>query len=118
MKPSSRNEFKDLADAVGMPDDEDYKYIKTLVEAFDRSHPGVLPSLRNHAREESMAGKNDYGVVTKSSQNLQGYRYMLELPEPLLMKIEKYIPTMFSNKKHFAWFKQKFPGLLIPRKIQ
>lgn len=117
MKPSSRNEFKDLADAVGMPDDEDYKYIKTLIEAYDRAHPGELPSLRDYARQNSMAGKNDYGIVQQTAQAPAGYRYMLELPEILLIKIEKYIPTMFSNKRHFAWFKKKFPGLLIPRKI-
>ena len=122
MQNISRHAYKDLADAVGMPDDEDYKYILNLIEAYNRSHPGEIAGLRDMAREASVAGNNDWGLVKanglgKYGGDLSGHRYMLELPAPLHAKIEKYIPTIFSNKKHFLWFKKSFPYLLIPKKF-
>lgn len=116
----SKREYKDLADAVGMPDDEDYKKILKIIETYERKHPEELRTLRDIAREQTAAGNNDWGLVkadgVKWNTSLSGHRYMLELPLPLHEKIERYIPTIFSNKRHFAWFCKKFPGLLIPRK--
>lgn len=118
----SKDAYKTLGDAVGMPDDEDYKYILGLIEAYDRKHPGELLYWRDHARDTSVASNNDWGLVKanglgKNGGDLSGHRYMLEIPQVLHDKIEKYIPTIFRDKKHFGWFKKKFPGLLIPRKF-
>lgn len=105
-----------------MPDDEDYQYILRLIESYDRKHPGEIAAMREDAKERSVASNNDWGLVKarglgKTGSDLSGHRFMLSLPAELHKKIEAYIPTMFSDKKHFGWFKQKFPGLFIPRKM-
>lgn len=105
----NKNEYKTLADAVGMPDDEDKRYIQRLLVAYDKKHPGEIQFHRDAARARQ---HNEWNVVDEDSHR----RYLMEMPAGLHEKLEAYIPTLFREKKHFAWFCKNFPELMIPKK--
>lgn len=112
---------KDLADAIGMPDNIDKENIQKIILKFEKKNPGYILNARNLARE----GLDDpiYGTTqdsrSKSGKSLAGgssMRLQLELPEELYNAIEAYIPTIFREKKHYHWFLKNFPELLVPQK--
>lgn len=114
-----KKDYKDVGDAVGMPDDIDKQRIERMIAKFEQKNPGYLLSLRNYARDNSVAGTNEYGLVSASKGrgiSSDSGRYMMELPEELHKQIEEYIPTMWRSKKHLAWFCKHFKYLMIPSK--
>lgn len=113
--------YKDLADAIGMPDAKDKENIQNIILAYEKKHPGYILHARNMARE-SLADTTY--ATTDGSRALSGrissgsaMRLHLELPEELYHNIEAYIPTIFREKKHYHWFLKNFPELLIPNKF-
>ena len=115
--------YKDLADAVGMPDEVDKQNIRKIILKYDKEHPGYIMHAKNSAREELADTK--FGTTTdsrsKSGLSVGGagsnMRLHLEIPEELYHNIEAYIPTIFREKKHYHWFLKNFPELLIPDKF-
>lgn len=105
----NKREYKTLGDMIGMPDDVDKEHIKKMLNSYDKKHPGEIVFHRNTARDNQW---NDFNVIDKQSNR----RYLMELPPELFNSLEEYIPTLFREKKHFAWFCNNFPDLLIPRK--
>lgn len=103
------SEYKDIGDAVGMPDDTDKKQIRQFIDEFEKKYPGEIKRHRDTASEHIRQIKAEYGVIAKKANR----RYALELPEPLYFRIEKYIPTIFRSNKHFAWFKKNFKELFL-----
>lgn len=101
-----------MSDVVGMPDALDKEHIQRLIMKYEQVHPGWIKHTRDTAREELSGFNRDFAVVDKQAAR----RYMLELPEELNNAIEKYIPTIFRDPKHFAWFIQNFKELMIPEK--
>lgn len=101
------HEYKDIGDAVGMPDDADRDYIRKLIDDFERAHPGEIKLHRDGASEHLKQLRTD--VVGKKS----GRRYAMELPEPLGLAMERYIPTLFRSKKHFRWLRKNFKELFL-----
>lgn len=112
----SKSQYKDLADAVGMPDEEDKKSIELIISRFERRNPGVIQFHRDAAKEHMGVEHNRFAEMSKvTGEKNSARRYMMELPPELHMKLEQYIPTLFSSKKHFAWFCKNFKSLLIPK---
>lgn len=106
-----------MSDVIGMPDNLDKQYIQRLILNFEEAHPGWIKSTRDTAREELADKKFGTTKMSRSSSiAATNTRYMLELPEELNDAIEKYIPTIFRDIKHFQWFCRTFPELLIPEK--
>lgn len=110
--------MKDLGDAIGMPTEADKRFIRKLILAYDRKHPGwikaTIDQARNDQRENSTAfnDKTRFGLVDKQSSR----RHLFELPEELYLEIERYFPTMFYTRSHFHWFVKNFPELLLPER--
>jgi hypothetical protein len=106
----------DLADAIGMPDAQDYEVLLKIIQKFEAKHPGLIA-------EKLAAGRADYeagihrgkrtwtgkATVNKSSNMV----YVFELPDDLYYAIEAVFPSMFRSKKHFTWFKKNFYKLTI-----
>lgn len=100
-------EYKDIGDAVGMPDEQDRLQIKKIIEAFERKHPGEIRAHRDAASAHLKELRTN--VVGKKA----GRRYAMEIPEPLFEALEKYIPTLFRSKKHFQWLRKNFKELFL-----
>lgn len=106
----------DIADAIGMPDQQDYEVLLKIIQKFEVRYPGLLKaSLESgrrdyeagvHRRKQIFTGKT---TVNESSNMV----YVFELPAQLYLAIEKIFPSMFRSKKHFNWFKKNFYKLTI-----
>lgn len=106
----------DIADAVGMPDDQDLETLTRIVKRFEKTHPGLI-------KASLLAGRRDYELgIHRGKRTWTGKStvsrdsnmvYAMELPTGLQMAIEKVFPTMFRSKRHFQWFKKHFMQLTI-----
>jgi hypothetical protein len=101
------SEYKDIGDAVGNPDETDRKQIKAIIDTFEKKHPGEIKKHRDGASEHIKTLKTDV-VGGKAAR-----RYALEIPEPLYLSLEQYIPTLFRSKKHFNWLRKNFKELFL-----
>lgn len=109
MNDISKGAYKDIGDAIGMPDATDKKNIRALIDSFEKKNPGMIKEVRDEARIRlAEMGRSD-AVVDK----LSGRRYALEIPEPLHQAIENYIPTIFRSKRHFQWLRTNFKELFV-----
>lgn len=117
----TNKQYKTLGDAVGMPDEVDKENIRKIILKFEREHPGEILAIIEYAKASSSAFTNEFGLVSGKSNSKgissNSLRYQMELPPDLHRKIEEYIPTIFSDKKHYAWFKKNFRELFLPEKI-
>lgn len=105
------NKPKDLSDVVGLPDKEDKRNILTLIKNYEIANPGQLKHTLDSARNDMKSqGDAKYGVVSEQA----GRRLVFELPEGLILEIEKAYPLMFRDKNHFRWFVKNFKPLMIP----
>lgn len=102
-------EYKDIGDAVGMPDEEDRQQVQKIIDDFEKKHPGEIKLHRDEAIEHLKEIKATNGVLDKKS----GRRYALEIPEPLFYSLEIYIPTLFRSQKHFKWLRRNFKYLFL-----
>lgn len=103
---------KSLADAIGLPDEEDRKRIMDRILKYEHEHPGEIIAIRDHARQLSKATKNKHGVVNEESRR----RYLFELPEELGHWMGQAYPLMFREPSHTRWFAKNFKELLIPER--
>ena len=104
-----------ISDAIGMPDDEDKRMIRRLILKYEKKHPGYIQHAINEAKREYKAQggkKQKFGEVNKEASG----RIVFELPEELHHWIEQYIPSIFSDIKHFRWFVKNFKELLVPER--
>lgn len=111
---SKRGDMKSMANAVGMPDSEDETLLYQLIEIYERKTGGLLAHTIRNARNEFEVGNhglssNKFAVVNKQS----AMRYDFEFPESFVHVIEKHWPTMFQDKKHYAWLKKKLYKLMV-----
>ena len=102
-----KGNYKDIGDAVGMPDEADRKKVQEIIDNFERQNPGEIKLHRDAAREHIASLKTN--VLDKKSAR----RYALEIPEPLYFSLEKYIPTLFRSQKHFKWLRKNFKYLFL-----
>lgn len=106
----------DLADAVGMPDEQDYEVLLKIFQKFEARNPGLIKASLEagrrdyeagvHRRKQTFTGK---ATVNKDSNMV----YVFELPAGLYHAIEAVFPTMFKSKKHLGWLKKNFYKLTI-----
>jgi len=86
-----------------MPDEEDRKNLEHLLNNYELLYPGEIAQAIEDARPEP-------GVETKDTA--MG-KHVMELPPTLADTLEKTYPTLFTNKDHFAWFKENFEQLIL-----
>lgn len=117
----TNKQYKSLGDAVGMPDEVDKERIRRIILKYEKQHPGEIGTIIEYAKIHSKAFTNEFGLVsgkgTTKGISSNSLRYQMELPPDLHRQIETYIPTIFSDKKHYAWFKKNFRELFIPEKL-
>lgn len=103
---------KDVAKAVGMPDEWDRQNIETIIKNYDRMYPGQIKALRDEARANHI--ETSSGIILSGKE--ANRRLVLTLPIPLLRDIEESYPAMFTSRDHFNWFCKNFKGILITGK--
>jgi hypothetical protein len=117
----------DIADAIGMPDQQDYEALLKIINKFQSERfwdednqcyvtggyltEYALKQARMHYQNGIHAHKK-HSLVNEAS----GMRYGLELNGILMTRIERVFPSMFRSKKHLRWFTRKFPGLTVSGK--
>jgi hypothetical protein len=109
----------DVADAIGMPDQQDYETLLGIIAAYERKNPGYLAWHVSAARAAFIEGTYGKNIAWKGQAEVNKdsrMRLALDIPEGLGQAIEKVFPSMFRSKKHLRWFCQKFPGLTISGK--
>lgn len=106
----------DVADAIGMPDQEDYETLLKIIQKFERKRPGLIHATLQQGRRDYESGAHRHTklwegktLVNKDSN----MTYEMELPAELVDAIEAVFPSMFRSKKHFGWFKKNFYKLTI-----
>jgi len=100
-----------MSSVVGMPDEEDKRIIQKIIINYEDKKPGQITDSILEARQENKEGnKNSLNTTNKGSNS----RLVLRLPEELAMQLQKYIPTLFRDKKHFEWFVKNFKHLMVP----
>lgn len=116
---SVQNRKGDVADAIGMPDDEDYRNLVRIIQRYNRTHPGVLDYTIKTARDEFQQGIYANRLVWQGDAVVgkqNNIVYAFELPVELGRAIEEVFPSMFRSKKHLRWFRKNFPRLTISGK--
>lgn len=95
---------KDITD---MPDAWDVKNIQTLIDTYEKAYPGRLGRMaQDYKVELALSGRSkDYGLISKDSD----MRTAFWLPEDLQQVIEAAYPSLWTNKRHLAWFVKNFP---------
>lgn len=110
------NRKGDVADAIGMPDEQDYQVLSRIIKHFEKNNPGLIRFTLEQGRKDYESGaysKNKLwkgDAVTNQQANMV---YSFELPAGLYSAIEKVFPSMFKSKKHLRWFKRQFYKLTI-----
>lgn len=116
-----RGSMSGLADAIGLPDEGDWKNIMNIITVFRKESVkkygfDILVDCIANARKDyaQYGGKHDkigkeYNLVNKDSS----MRYHFEFPESFVKTVEIAYPFMFRNKKHYAWFCKNFKQLSI-----
>lgn len=99
-----------------MPDDEDKKQLRFLIDLYEKIHPGEIASVVKYEKrmedENSIGGADTFLVKNKQSD----FRKVLALPPDLAGTIKESYPTLFKDKKHFRWFVLNFPEFRVSRK--
>ena len=114
------------SDTIGMPDDEDYKNICTIIRNFEHKYFNIEgfkitgkefikmcvdESKMAHGLDGKNAKLNPYGVKTDKA------RVNMSLPIPLEQTISQAYPTMFRDKNHHKWFFERFPQFRVSERI-
>lgn len=102
-----KGDYKDIGDAVGMPDATDKANVRKIIDDYDKRHEGAIAATRRAHRK--YVKTLDDAVVDKKS----GRRYSMEIPEELHEKLEAYIPTLFRSRRHFKWLRKNFKELFV-----
>ena len=106
----------DIADAIGMPDQQDYDNLVRIINHYKRLRPGFLEQHIATVRREFTNGKYGNNFVRKGHAEVNkdsGMRFAVDIPEDLGRAIERIFPSMFRSKKHLRWFTRKFPELTV-----
>lgn len=102
---------KTLADAVGLPDEEDKVRIQHFLKRYEKEHPGEIQFHRDTAR--ARLKDPELGIVDDQSAR----RYLFELPVEIGNWLGQAYPLMMKDRNHLRWFCRNFPELLIPERF-
>lgn len=90
----------------GDPDDWDYNNIKVLMDSYEKAYPGRLQRMSNDYRlEYALSGRDKYGIVSGDADR----RLVMWMPADLEQVVSASYPSLWTNKKHMAWFIRRFP---------
>lgn len=107
----------DWSAVVGMPDAFDKKNIQSLIRAYEQTFPGKIKYLVDGEKEDEEAyghgGTFDPYLVKNKGSDM---RKVLVIPAELVQELKKGYPTIFTDKKHFAWFVKNFPQFRVADK--
>lgn len=97
--------LKQRKEAVaGKPDYRDVEDLERLFSLYNRSTGGRLRKFCDAlATERALNGRLHVPNVMKSES------FTFALPQDLQQFLERYYPTIFSNKEHARWFIRHFP---------
>lgn len=110
------NRQGDVADAVGMPDEQDYKTLHAIISKYEARHPGLIKRHLDEGRREFGLGVHHKNLTWKGDAvvNKQAnMKYVFSLPPDLYKRIETVFPSMFKSKKHLGWFRRNFYKITI-----
>lgn len=113
-------------DVVGNPDAWDKKNLTTLInnfkkEKFKLENGAVITGQQWIKAEVEDAKKqhqtdnpfNEFGVKIKDSE----LRVGTAIPRELWTRIQDTMPTLFTDKDHFAWFVKNFPEFKVSKRF-
>lgn len=90
----------------GVPDQSDVDNLDMLFGMYDRATGGGLKRfLSNMQFEKAANGRTLTEISVDKSEFLT-----FAMPRDLQEFMEKYYPTIWSNKDHLRWFLKKFPA--------
>lgn len=97
---------KQRAQAVnGKPDVTDFNNLVALFETYDRTTGGLLRRMiKQNKVERALNNRNTVEESVATAENLSFF-----MPKDLQEYVEKYWPTLWTNKDHLRWFLTKFP---------
>jgi hypothetical protein len=96
---------KERAKAVsGKPDKTDVENLVRLFDTYDRVTGGRLRKMVDQNRLERALNHKGSEQPVETAGNLSFF-----LPGDLLEEVEKYWPTLWTNKDHLRWFLKTFP---------
>lgn len=105
LSKSARKQRKDAVN--GEPDQSDVNNIIRLFDLYDKSTGGRLRKMVNDNRLERAL--NDKDLKEESVDTAENLSFFL--PKDLQEFMEKYYPTIWTNKEHLRWFLRQFPML-------
>jgi hypothetical protein len=89
----------------GKPDRTDVENLTILFSTYDKYTQGLLTRMINQNKIERAANNRDlYEKPASTAENLSFF-----MPKDLQEEVEKYWPTLWTNKEHLRWFLTKFP---------
>lgn len=99
---------KERAIAVtGQPDATDFNNLVALFEMYDKTTGGLLRRMiKQNKVERALNNRTTVEAPIDSAENLSFF-----MPKDLQEYVEKYWPTLWTNKDHLRWFLKKFPEL-------
>lgn len=101
---------KSLADAIGLPDEQDKLRIQAFFDRYEREYPGEIAHHISYHRALHEANAladprlAKYGEVNKAARG----RVTFELPVAIGQWLGQAYPLMFRDKKHAEWFRKNF----------
>lgn len=104
----SKKSRKEIGKEIGgNPDEWDQKNLQRLIDTYEKAFPGRLKRMKEDERVEAALSNRtkDFGVISKESD----LRVAFWMPEDLQEVIERGYPSLWTNKKHIAWFLKRFP---------
>lgn len=91
----------------GKPDRRDVEDLHNLFALYDKATMG---GLRRHCNDVAMErALNNRDKVITAERGVVGERFAFSLPQDLMLFLEKYYPTLWTNKEHTRWFVKRFP---------
>lgn len=106
----------DWSNVVGMPDDQDRKQLRLIIDIYERTHPGEIARVvaweRLQEQENGFGGADPFLVKNKQSD----LRKVLAMPPDLVGAIKEGFPSLFKDRKHFSWFVRNFPQFRVADK--
>lgn len=97
---------KERAVAVsGKPDQQDVNDLTLLFETYDKVTGGRLRKMANDARLERALNNRDGRIESVDTAE----KLAFWMPKDLQEEMEKYFPSVWTNKDHLRWFLKKFP---------
>jgi hypothetical protein len=91
----------------GKPDQSDIDNLTALFSTYDKYTGGLLTRMiKDNQVERSL---NNRAIAEQSVDTAESLSFFL--PKDLQEEVEKYWPTLWTNKEHLRWFLKNFPQL-------